>query len=133
MKWNLVFELSLFGLAMAFATVYFIPSSIEPFCWLIVFIICAWQIADKSRSRYFLQGFLVSILNSVWITTVHIFLFDKYIANHPNELEMMKRMSSPDSPKLMMLMTGPLVGIVSGLVLGLFSFLASKIMKRNAY
>lgn len=133
MKWNLILKLSLFGLAMAFATVYFIPSNIEPFCWLIVFVICAWQIAKKCHSRYFLHGFLVSIFNSAWITTVHIFLFDKYIANHPNELEMMKRMPLPDSAKLMMLMTGPIVGIVSGLVLGLFSFLASKIIKRKAY
>lgn len=132
MNWNLIFKLSLFGLAMAFATVYFIPSSIEPFCWLAIFIICAWQIAKKCQSRYFLHGFLVSIFNSIWITAAHVLLFDKYIAYHPNELEMMKRMPLPDSPKLMMLMTGPLVGIVSGLVLGLFSFIASKIIKRKA-
>jgi len=131
MKWNLIFNLSLFGLAMAFATVYFIPSDIEPFIWLIIFIICAWQIAKKCASRYFLHGFLISIFNSVWITAVHILLFDRYITNHPSELEMMKRMPMPDSPKLMMLMTGPVVGIISGLILGLFAFIASKIVKRK--
>jgi len=131
MKWKLIFNLSLFGLAMALATVYFIPSNIEPYCWLIIFIICAWQIAKKCNSRYFLHGFLVSLFNSVWITTAHILLFDKYIANHPSELEMLKKMPMPDSPGLMMLMTGPLIGIISGLVLGLFAFIASKIMKRK--
>ena len=29
---------------MAMATVYFIPSNIEPLCWLVIFIICAYLI-----------------------------------------------------------------------------------------
>ncbi|MDQ6757324.1 MAG: hypothetical protein M3004_10355 [Bacteroidota bacterium] len=131
MNWNLIFKLSLFGLAMAFATVYFIPSNIEPFCWLIIFIICAYIIAKNCSSKYFLHGLLVSIVNSIWITAVHIILFDKYISGHPKEVEMMKKMPMPDSPKLMMLMTGPVVGIVSGLILGLFAFIASKIFKKQ--
>lgn len=131
MNWNLIFKLSLFGLAMAFATVYFIPSNIKPFCWLLIFIICAYLIAKNCSSKYFLHGLLVSLVNAVWITTAHIFLFDQYISNHAKEAEMMKRMPMPDSPKLMMLMTGPVVGIVSGLILGLFAFIAAKIMKRK--
>jgi uncharacterized membrane protein len=38
-------------------------------------------------------------------------------------------MPMPDSPRLMMLLTGPIVGIVSGLVLGLFSLAASKLVR----
>ena len=131
MNWNLIFKLSLFGLAMAFATVYFIPSNIEPFCWLFIFIVCAYLIAKNCSSKYFLHGLLVGIANSVWITAAHILLFDKYISNHPNEAEMMTKMPLPDSPKLMMLMTGPVVGIISGLILGLFAFIASKILKKK--
>jgi len=131
MNKKLIFQLSLFGLAMAFATVYFIPSDIEPFCWLAIFIVCAYLIAKNSTRKYFLTGLCVSLINAVWITSIHIFLFDKYIANHPQEAEMMTKMPMPDSPRLMMLMTGPLVGIVSGLVLGLFAFIASKIMKKK--
>ncbi len=131
MKWNLIFNLSLFGLAMAFATVYFIPSNLEPFFWLVIFIICAWQIAKKCNSRYFLHGFMVSIFNSVWITAVHILLFNQYIANHASEADMMKKMPMPDSPRLMMLMTGPVIGVISGLILGLFAFVASKVVKKK--
>ena len=131
MNKKLIFQLSLFGLAMAFATVYFIPSDIEPFCWLAIFIVCAYLIAKNCTGKYFLTGLYVSLINAVWITSIHILLFDKYIANHPQEAEMMTKMPMPDSPRLMMLMTGPLVGIVSGLVLGLFAFIASKIMKKK--
>jgi hypothetical protein len=131
MNWNLIFKLSLFGLAMAFATVYFIPSSVEQICWLFIFVICAYIIAKHCASKYFLHGLLVSILNSVWITAVHILLFDQYIANHKEEAEMMQNMPLFDYPRLMMLMTGPLIGIASGLVLGLFSFIAAKFLKKQ--
>ena len=33
-------------------------------------------------------------------------------------------------PRLMMICTGPIVGLVSGLVLGLFAFIASRISRR---
>jgi hypothetical protein len=132
LNWSLIFKLSLFGLAMAFATVYFIPSKIEPLFWLAIFIICAYSIAKNCSSRFFLHGFLVSLLNCVWITAAHILLFNTYLSNHAEEAEMMKTMPLPDSPRLMMLMTGPIVGIVSGLVLGLFAFIASKIVKKQS-
>ena len=131
MNWKLIFTLSLFGLAMAFGTVYFIPSSIEPFCWLVIFIICAYIIAKKCSSKYFLHGLCVSLVNSLWITATHIILFETYIANHPKEAEMMSKMPFPDSPRLMMLITGPIIGFIFGLILGLFAFIASKIVKKR--
>jgi hypothetical protein len=92
MNWNLIFKLSLLGLAMAFATVYFIPSNIEPFCWLIIFIVCAYVIAKNCSSKFFLHGLMVSIVNAVWITAAHILLFDTYISHHPQEAAMMVKM-----------------------------------------
>jgi uncharacterized membrane protein len=59
MNWKLIFLLSLFGLAMAIATVFVIPSNIEPLFWR------------------------------------------------------------------------PVIGILSGLVLGLFAFVASRILKKK--
>jgi len=129
MNKKLNFRLSLFGLAMAFATVYFIPSNIEPFCWLVIFIISAYLIARNCIARHFLHGVWVGVLNSVWITAVHILLFSTYISSHGQEAEAMQKLPFPDSPKLMMLITGPVVGFLSGFVLGLFAFVASKFVK----
>lgn len=131
MNWSLIFKLSLFGLFMAFATVYFIPSNIEPVCWLVIFVICAYLIAKYCISRFFLHGFLVSIVNSIWITAVHILLFNTYIAGHAQEAAMMSKMPMPGSPRIMMLITGPCIGVLSGLVLGLFAFIASKMVKKR--
>jgi hypothetical protein len=128
---KLILTLSLFGLAMGIATVFVIPSNIEPIFWLAIFIVCALVIAKKAPGKLFLHGFLVSLVNSVWITGAHIALVDSYLPRHPNEVAMMAKMPMPNSPRLMMLMTGPVVGIISGLVLGLFSFVAGKLVKKS--
>ena len=130
MNWKLVLALSLFGLAMAVGTVFVIPSNVEPFFWLAIFLICAWIIAVRAPGKYFLHGLMVSIVNSLWITPFHIILFDQYIATHQKEAAMIKSM--PLSPRVMMALTGPLVGIVSGLVLGLFAFVAHKLIALRA-
>ena len=129
MNWKLIVHLSLFGLGMAFATVFWIPTNIEPAFWLIIFIVCAYLIAKRSPGKLFLHGLVVSLVNCVWITTVHVLLYDTYMTNHPEMATMNATMPMPDHPRLMMILMGPVFGTLSGLVLGLFSFVAGKILK----
>jgi hypothetical protein len=132
MNYKLILQLSLFGLAMSVATVFWIPSNIEPVFWLLIFFICAYFIAFKCSEKYFLTGFMVSIFNCVWIIAGHILFYRTYLTNHPQEAEMMTKMPIlHHSPRLMMLITGPVIGIVSGLILGLFAFLGSKIIQKK--
>jgi len=131
MNIKLIFQLSLFGLAMALATVFWIPSGNEPYFWIAIFIFCAYMISLKSSGKYFMSGFWVGIANCIWITATHILLYNTYIASHPQEAEMITKMPLPDSPRLMMLITGSVIGVVSGLVLGLLAFVASRIMQKK--
>lgn len=130
MNWKLIIGLSLFGLAMAVATVFVIPSKIEPAFWLVIFIACAYLIAKNAPGKFFLHGFVLSLTNCVWITSAHILWFNTYIVNHPQEAAMSAQMPMPAHPRLMMLIMGPVIGLISGLVLGLFAFIASKIVKK---
>lgn len=131
MNGKLIFQLSLFGLAMGIATVFVIPSTIEPLFWLGIFVVCAYLIAKRCDGAYFVHGLLVSLVNSVWITGAHVLLFDQYAARHAQELEMMASMPFSAHPRLLMLCMGPIVGLVSGLVLGLFAVVAHKIVGRK--
>ncbi len=131
MNWKLIFQLSLFGLAMALATISLISSAIEPIFWLLIFVACAFLIAKKAPGKYFLHGFLVSLVNCVWITAAHVAFYSTYLANHPEMAEMNAKMPLSDHPQLMMLLTGPVIGAVSGLILGLFSFIAGKLVKKS--
>jgi hypothetical protein len=132
MNWKLIVQLSLFGFAMGVATVFLIPSTIEPFFWLVIFCICGYLIAIRAPGRYFVHGLLVSIVNSFWITASHILLFDQYIPRHTREMAMMTSMPLPNHPRLMMALMGPVVGVVSGIVLGLFALVARKLVASRA-
>jgi hypothetical protein len=132
MNWKLIFQLSIFGLIMAFGTVFLIPEIIEPAFWLAIFLFCAYIITQRVKSKYFLHGFFVSMVNCIWITTAHIAFYSTYIANHPNMTKMAERYPFlPEHPRLAMLIMGPVFGIAFGLILGLFSFIASLIVRKK--
>jgi hypothetical protein len=129
MNWKLVLQLSIFGLAMGIATVFFIPSKIEPAFWLAIFLVCAYIIARRCAAMRFLHGLALGVVNSVWVTTAHVLLFEHYAANHAQEMAMMHSMPMPASPRLMMALTGPVIGIVSGVVIGLLALAAGLLVK----
>src|SRR5215468_843840 len=122
MDWKLLCVLSLFAAAMAVGTVFVIPPSIEPALWLVIFAFCGYTIARKAPGNYFAHGFVLALLNCVWVTGGHILFFGTYVANHPQEAAMTAKMPLPDSPRLMMLMMGPVIGVATGLIQGLFAW-----------
>jgi hypothetical protein len=127
MNLKIILQLSVFGLIMAFATISLIPEKFEFPFWLVIFIFCAYVIARVCPGKYFLHGFLVSIFNCVWITVVHWIFYDKYASTHID----MTTMYNGTHPRLIMSGMGVAIGVVSGIVLGLFSFIASKMVKKN--
>ena len=134
MNWKLILQLSMFGLAMGIATVFVIPSKIEPAFWLVIFLYCAYAIARGSAGAglHFLHGLLVGIANSVWITASHVLFYDAYITRHAQEAAMMQNPALPFSGKAMMAMIGPVIGLISGVILGIFALIAGKLVKTPA-
>jgi hypothetical protein len=133
MNWKLIFQLSIFGLIMAFATVSLIPQNFEPLFWLVIFVFCAYVIAKVCPGNYFLHGFFVSLVNCVWIVAVHVVYYKNYMANHPDMASMNKNMPAAlaANPRLAMAIAGPVFGVASGIILGLFSWIASKIVSKR--
>jgi hypothetical protein len=131
MNWKTIGELSLFGLAMGVATVFVVPSSIEPLFWLAIFVVSAYVIARSCPDRPFVHGLLLGLANCVWVTGAHVVFFHQYIANHPQEAAMMSSMPMPESPRLMMMLVGPVIGVVSGAVIGLLAIVAGKVLPRR--
>jgi hypothetical protein len=132
MNWPLIFRLSLFGLAMGVGTVFFISSGIEPFLWIAIFLISASLIAWQCPHRRFLHGLIVGVANSVWITAAHIVFFAHYMGGHAREAAMMQSMQSmplPHWPRLMMVVTGPVVGIMSGILIGVLALVIGHFLK----
>ena len=135
MNWKLILQLSVFGLAMALGTVFFIPSSIEWVFWLAIFVLTAYLIARRAPGRPFLHGFMLALANCVWVTSAHVLLFSQYMATHASEAASMSAMplAVAAHPRMMMAAIGPIVGVISGLVLGLFAWVASKFVASTAH
>ena len=127
MNWPLTFTLSLFGLAMSVGTVFFISSTVEPFYWLAIFVVCAWVIARRAGRRVFMHGLMVGILNGVWMTTGHVLFFDRYATSHASEMGAFA--AAPLPPRMLMFIVGPVIGVVSGAVLGLLAIGVSKVVR----
>jgi hypothetical protein len=132
MNWKLILQLSLFGLVMAFATVFVVPSNLEPLLWLPIFIVCAWLIARSAPRLHFLHGLLLGVVNSVWITAAHVAFFDQYLAHHAKEAAMMRSSTTPIPPRLLMACVGPVIGVVSGVLIGLLALVAVWILRRGS-
>ena len=94
--------------------------------WKLIFALSVFGLAT---GKYFLHGFLVSVVNSIWITAIHAQFFSVYAKNNPQFVQ-----STPPgmNPRVLMLIMGPLVGAVFGVIAGLFAFIASKVFKKSA-
>ncbi len=129
MHWKLILQLSLLGLIMAVATISLIPSNIEPAFWFVVFLISAQQIASRAPEKPFLTGLLTGLANCVWVTATHAGFIVTYFANHAAEKEMLNSMPMPRSPRIMMALMAPVIGLVSGAIIGLFAMIACRFVK----
>ncbi len=129
MNWKIIFQLSVFGLIMAFGTISLIPEQFEFVFWLVIFAFCGYVIARASRRRFFLHGFCISLVNSIWLTLVHILFYTSYAAHHPQVIKAVEALPMANHPRLLMVLMAPIYGCIFGLILGLFSFIASKIVK----
>jgi hypothetical protein len=128
MNWKLIVQLSLFGLVMGIATVFVIPSTVEPVCWLVVFLISAYALARNAAGRPFVHGVSVGLANCVWVTGSHVVLFHQYAARHVHEMSTMVSWPLHRHPRVLMLLIGPVIGLISGVILGVFAVIASRLI-----
>jgi hypothetical protein len=132
MDGKLIFNLSLFGVAMAFAGVFGLTGNAEPIVWLFIFALYAVIIARRAPGKFFLHAFLASLLNGVWIAIIHSAFFPAFIAHNPGLMDQYNRMPHSLPPRAMMFVMGPIIGALSGLIAGLFAVFGGMMMKRAA-
>jgi hypothetical protein len=114
------------GVAMGWATAFFLPNRLEGPCWIAIFLVCAILVARRAPGLYFLHGFLVGWTNWVWITTSHVVFFRSYAARHAAELAAMREVYRPFLPALMHRYGVPIPG-ASAIVIGSLAWIASRI------
>jgi len=126
MNWKLILTLSLFGLAMAILSLFGL-GIFEFLLWLAIFVLYAVIIARRAPGKYFLHGF-GERRKQYFGSAIHATFFSMYVKNNP---QMAQGTPPGMNPRIMMIVAGPVVGAVMGVVAGLFAFIASKIFKTS--
>ncbi len=131
MKLTVILQLSLLGLAMALADVFFIPPALSSLLWLAVYLYYAYAIAKNCRTWRFFHGLLLGLLNSAWITVTKVAFLERYLARHPMELSMIATVHEhlKGSPQGIVALIESLSGLVVGCVIGVFAVVAGLMRK----
>lgn len=132
MKWTLILRLSAIGLVLALGSIFFISPNLEPLLWLAVFLYYAYAIGNGTRTDRFFHGLLLGILNSIWVVLLHDAFLTRYLASHPREVQMLDMVHSAGfsvAPGLIISFTGVTVGVLEGIMIGVFAVVAGMMAK----
>jgi len=115
--------------SIAVASLFGLTGRLEPLLWLIILVFYAWWIATHCAGKFFLHALAVSVLNGIWISLIHALFFSTYMRNNPEMLAGYQKLPQGISPRMMMLIVGPIIGVLTGVVAGLFAWVAAKLLR----
>lgn len=131
MNWRLILFLSIFGVAVGFAGVLGLPGRTEALMWLIIIVICAVAIVQKTSGKYFLHAFITSIISRVWVGIIHAVFISTYLTNHHVIRGIYRTMPLSSHRRILTIIAEPAIGLSVGVIAGLITFGVGKIMKKN--
>ena len=127
MNWTVILLLSTFGLIMGLLSLKGYTQKLEPFLWLLFGIITSLILSKNVDNNTFLHALIIGLFWGVLNGLTQSAFFDQYLANNENLQEGFKQ-SSLMQPRYFVLVTGPIIGLITGLVLGGLTLLLKKIL-----
>lgn len=119
--------LTLFGVLMGLASVFGYTQSNEWLYWLVIAVISGFVIAKVADRQIFVKSVVVGLFMGIFTGVIQSVLFDKYLENNPQSLDGFKEIPLSLAPQFVVLFTGPFIGIVFGLFIGLIAIIIDKI------
>ena len=126
MNWTVILLFSSFGLIMGLLSIKGYTQKLEPLLWLLFGIITSLILSKNVDNKTFLHALIIGLFWGVLNGLIQSAFFDQYLANNTNLQERFKQ-SSFMQPRYFVLVTGPIIGLITGLVLGGLTFLLKKI------
>lgn len=127
MNWPLVAILSIPGLLMGLLSVRGHTRGIEPYLWVILGVFAALVVARTAGSHFFQTGLAVGIAWGVLNGATAAALFPVYARHNPDVLSRFAAGGGP-APQAMFVMSAPVIGLVTGLVLGALCWGAARVV-----
>lgn len=126
MDWTVIIIFSAVGLIMGLLSVKGFTQKLEPFLWLLFSIVVALVLSKNVAHKTFLHGVLIGLSWGIINGLTQSAFFDTYLASNP-QLKQSFSKSTFIQPRYFGLITGPIIGVLTGLVLGGLSLLLKKL------
>lgn len=126
MNYTFIIILSTFGLVMGALSVKGYTQKIEPFLWLALGIFASLVISKNISEKTFLHALVIGLLWGILNGITQSVFFDKYMANNTSLQDSFKKVTFVQ-PRYFVLMTAPVIGLITGAVLGGLSLLLKKL------
>jgi membrane associated rhomboid family serine protease len=132
MNWKLILLLSLTGILAGLANVYVVPAKYSALVETPISLLCAYILARAQERRHFLHGLTVGAISAVLATATRLVLLSQYLAHQPADAQQYIKMAEEAHGTVAqaIIMMGIFFTIVSGIVVGLFSLAAGKIINK---
>lgn len=126
MNWTLLILFSLFGGIMAILSIKGYTQKIEPVLWLLFSVIVALVLAKNVEIQTFIHALVIGLSWGILNGIIQSAFFDQYLANNPRLVESFKK-STFINGKYLVLITGPMMGLLIGAVMGGMALLMRRI------
>ena len=126
MNWYIIVLLSLFGAIMGFLSIKGYTGKLEPIFWLLFGIISALVLSKNVENKVFIHGLIIGLCWGIFNSIIQSSFFDQYLTNNPN-LQSSFNKSTSIKPQYFVLIMGPVIGLVTGAVLGGLALLLRRI------
>jgi hypothetical protein len=127
MNWFIIALFSVFGAIMGTLSIKGYTQKLEPFLWLLFAFITALVLSKSIGNRSFFHAFLIGVAWGVLNGLIQFSFFDQYLSNNPRVQEDFKKSTAIGlKPRYLLLVTGPVIGAVTGAVMGGLTLLLKK-------
>lgn len=126
MNWTIILSLSSVGLVMGLLSVNGYTQKIEPFLWLIAGIATAIVLSKSAGNKIFFHALCIGLFWGLLNGILQSAFFDQYLSNNPNWQDRFKQ-STFIPPRFFVLITGVVLGLITGIALGGLTLLLKKI------
>ena len=116
---------------MGIASVLGFTAGIEGLLWLAIGLICVLVIVWRVPIRSFSHGLLVGLIGGVAAPLIQFLFFSAYMANNPELSNRFARIPGGMDARYFVVMLAPIIGLISGLVLGLVCWVAVKLVGKR--
>jgi hypothetical protein len=119
-----------FGVIVGTASLFGLTRGVEEWLWLFIGIGSAFLIARHAPGHPFAHGFTGGALAALASSVLQMALFSTYAAHNPETATAVTQLPQGVSLRATFVLIAPLIAAASGVIVGLFAWIASKLVRR---